>query len=223
MNVAQPGTGTVSHTQIKICGFTRPDQALAAAELGIDSIGLVFYPPSPRFVTIDQAREIACNLPPFLAVTALFLDATADEVQAVLDAVPVNLLQFHGTETEAFCDSFGRPYIKAVAMGSITQADEYCAGYRSARGFLLDSNSAGAAGGSGDTFEWSRIPRALPAPVILAGGIDADNVGQGIAAVRPGAVDVSSGVESSRGVKDTAKMQRFVAAVREADRKLASR
>jgi phosphoribosylanthranilate isomerase len=214
---ARAKTDAVSHTQIKICGFTDADQALAAAKLGVDSIGLVFYPPSARFVSVEQAVEIARNLPPFLSLTALFLDAPREQVQAVLDAVPINLLQFHGSESGEFCESFGRPYIKSVAMGSIAAVEDYCTGFARARGFLLDSNRIGAAGGSGDTFDWSLIPSSLPAPVILAGGIDADNVGQAISTIRPGAVDISSGVESSRGVKDLAKMKRFVESVRQAE------
>ncbi len=219
---AQAETDIVRHTQIKICGFTSAEQARAAAQFGIDSIGLVFYPPSARFVTPESAREIAGSLPPFLSVTALFLDAQREEVQAVLDTVPVNLLQFHGAESASFCESFDRPYIKSVAMGSIADVEHYCAQFASARGFLLDSNRMGAAGGSGHIFDWSLIPSALPAPVILAGGIDADNVGQAISVVRPGAVDISSGVEASRGIKDPAKMKRFVEAVRRADRQSAN-
>lgn len=205
-------------TQIKICGFTRPADAIAAVELGADALGLVFYPPSPRHVTIDQARLIAAKVPPFTSITALFLNAGQDYINEVLEAVPVSLLQFHGTESSEFCQSFNRPYIKSVAMKSTSDVGAYCATYASARGYLLDSNMAGAAGGSGDVFDWSLIPAETVTSLILAGGLGVENVGQAVVAVRPCAVDVSSGVESDKGIKDPALMQQFIAEVRAADK-----
>jgi len=176
--VAKPLEKQSSHTQIKICGFTCANDAVAACDLGADSIGLVFYPPSGRNVTVRQAREIVSSLPPFVVVTGLFLNAEEAFVKEVLADVPLSMLQFHGTEDADYCRSFQRPYMKSVAMKSIANdsiegLNTYCDGYSDARGFLLDSNAAGAAGGSGETFDWNMVPQSLVAPVILAGGLDA--------------------------------------------------
>lgn len=197
-------------TRIKICGITRPEDALAAARLGADAIGLVFYQPSPRAVTPAQAREIVTALPPFVTAVALFLDAGPELVEEVLATVPVGMLQFHGRESPAFCRHFGRPYLKAVPMGSEADTMAYARRYPDAAGFLLDSHEAGQAGGSGHAFDWARVPAGLGAPLILAGGLAAGNVAEAVRAVRPYAVDVSSSVESVPGVKDPGRMAAFI-------------
>lgn len=204
-------------TRIKICGFTRVNDAQYASDLGADAIGLVFYPPSPRHVSIEQASAIANAVSPFCTVTALFLNAEVDYVEQVLASMPVSLLQFHGTESAEFCESFNRPYIKSVAMKSIDDVAAYCAQFQRCGGFLLDSNTAGAAGGSGDAFDWSLVPAELASTLILAGGLGVHNVAGAIRRLRPAAVDVSSGVESAKGVKDGQMMQQFIANVRAAD------
>lgn len=204
-------------TRIKICGFTRAEDAHTASALGADAIGLVFYPPSPRHVDIDQAAEIAAAVSPFCTVTALFLDADVAYVEEVLQTVPVSLLQFHGTETAQYCESFARPYIKSVAMKSVDDVAGYCANFARCRGFLLDSNAAGAAGGSGTAFDWSLVPAELAPTLILAGGLYVDNVADAVRKIRPAAVDVSSGVESAKGIKDEQMMRDFIANVRMAD------
>ena len=204
-------------TQIKLCGFTRPEDAAQAVALGADSLGLVFYPPSPRHVSIEQAVAVCDAVGPFTSLTALFLNAEVPEIEQVLAQVPVSLLQFHGTESADFCRSFGRPYIKSVPMKTVVDVEAYCNEYHDARGFLLDSNAAGAAGGSGSVFDWTRIPSSLLPRLILAGGLSVDNVNDAVRRVRPSAVDVSSGVESARGVKDSGMMQAFIQAVKAAD------
>lgn len=206
------------HTRIKICGLTRVEDAVAASNLGADAIGLVFYPPSSRNITVEQAADIMRAIPPFVTVVGLFLNAQQSLVEKVLEHLPLSLLQFHGTEPPGFCKSFQRPYIKSVAMKSVVNIHEYTAQYADARGFLLDSNLAGAAGGSGETFDWSAIPADLASPVVLAGGLDRGNVYQAVVNVKPGAVDVSSGVESAPGIKDHRLMQEFISQVRDADR-----
>lgn len=209
----------MGYTRVKICGVTRPEDARAAARLGADAVGLVFYPPSPRALDIETARAVAAALPPFVTPVALFLDPTPDEVRAVLDAVPVELLQFHGTEPAELCRAFGRPYIKAVAMtGGDGDIATGAARYPDARGLLVDSHAAGSPGGTGTTFAWERLPAERALPVILAGGLVAANVAAAVAAVRPEAVDVSSGVERSPGVKDAARMREFIEEVRRGDR-----
>lgn len=209
-----------ARTQIKICGFTRADDAVQAVALGADALGLVFYPPSPRFISIEIAAEIAAAVAPFTCLTALFLNAERSTIEAVLSRVPISLLQFHGTEDAGFCASFNRPYIKSVPMKSVDNVPAYCDRYSQSRGFLLDSNAAGAAGGSGERFDWQRIPGQLNAPVILAGGISVENVREAVCSVTPTAVDVSSGVESSKGIKDSGLMRDFIREVREADNQL---
>ena len=185
--------------------------------LGADSLGLVFYPPSRRHISIKQAVAVCDSVGPFTSLTALFLNADASEIEQVLARVPVSLLQFHGTESAAFCRSFGRPYIKSVPMKTVVDVEAYCNDYLDARGFLLDSNAAGAAGGSGSVFDWARIPSSLLPRLILAGGLSIDNVSDAVCRVRPCAVDVSSGVESAGGVKDASMMQAFIQAVKAAD------
>lgn len=201
------------HVRTKICGITRVEDALAAAALGADAIGMVFYPKSPRAVTIRQADEIASSLPPFISCVGLFVDADANEVHLAISSVGLSLLQFHGNETASYCEQFGMPYIKAVAVRPGLDILAYAAQFGSAKGILLDAYQEGMAGGTGQVFDWKLIPSSLGKPVILAGGLNADNVAQAIAQVHPYAVDVSGGVESEKGIKDAAKIAAFIKAV----------
>lgn len=203
---------------IKVCGITRPEDAIAAQALGVQALGLVFYAKSKRFVSLDTAKAIVEHVYPFTHIVALFVDATREQVTEVLETIPVNVLQFHGGETEDFCTQFDRPYIKALPVESCTQLEEAAKRYASARAYLLDSVHDGAFGGTGKVFDWQLVPAALRSRCILAGGLTADNVAQGIRVVRPVAVDVSSGVESAPGQKDLHKLQQFVNAVRTATR-----
>lgn len=203
--------------RIKLCGMTRIDDALAAARLGADAVGLIFAAASPRRVDAPQAEAIARAMPPFVSRVALFLDQPADFVSQVLAEVPVDLVQFHGREDAAFCRAFGRPYLKVVPMADVDDVTAFAAGYPDAAGFLLDSHGAGAAGGSGRTFDWSRAAAAvaqLDRPVLLAGGLRPENVYEAVTRVKPWAVDASSGVESSPGTKDHARMAAFIDEVR---------
>lgn len=204
-------------TRIKICGITRPEHGRIAAELGADAIGLVFWKPSARAVTPARAREISAALPPFVARVALFVDPAEDEVRAVIDACRPDALQFHGAEDAAFCRRFGTPYIKAARVRPGLDLLEFMRPYDDASGWLLDGYREDLPGGTGETFNWSLIPSGLARPVILSGGLTAENVGDGIRAVRPWAVDVSSGVEAARGVKDPERIAAFISGVRNAD------
>lgn len=204
-------------TRIKICGITREEDAEAAAIAGADAVGLVFYAPSPRHVDAGRAAAIVAVLPPFVSVVGLFVDATEADVAAVLDAVPVDTLQFHGSESPAYCAAFHRPWIKAVRMKPGLDVEAAIGRYGGARALLVDSWREGVPGGTGETFDWERLPARAPVPLVLAGGLDADNVGRAVRRVRPAAVDVSGGVESAPGIKDAAEIARFVAAVRAAD------
>jgi phosphoribosylanthranilate isomerase len=199
--------------RIKICGITRVEDALSAADVGADAIGLVFYERSPRHVTVEQAATIVAALPPFVTTVGLFADAPMPDVEAVLRQVPLDLLQFHGAESADYCEHFDRPYIKALRMKPGLLPAQIIADYAAARGILLDTYVEGVPGGTGRTFAWSSVPAGLKKPIILAGGLDAGNVAEAIAAVRPWAVDVSGGVEAARGVKDPGLMAAFVAAV----------
>lgn len=197
-------------TRIKICGITRVEHALLAAELGVDAIGLVFYANSPRNLEIEQARQIALATPPFVTTVALFMDAEQQTVQDVLQSVPVHCLQFHGQESEQFCNSFNRAYIKSVPMMGIDDVGAYTAAFPSATGFLLDAVQTGEAGGQGRVFDWRSMPPASQQPFVLAGGLNPENVVAAIQATGCTAVDVSSGVEVSKGVKSAEKMREFV-------------
>jgi phosphoribosylanthranilate isomerase len=203
-------------TRIKICGITRVEDALAAARLGADAVGLVFYAGSPRAVTIGRAREIIDALPPFVVPVGLFVNADAATVRDTLAAVPVQLLQFHGDETPDFCDGFGRPFLRALRVRKGADLLQYAREFHAAKGLLLDAWVEGVHGGTGATFDWSLIPPDLPMPVILSGGLNPDNVEQAVRRVRPWAVDVSSGVESAKGIKDAAKIEAFINGVRNA-------
>ena len=206
-------------TRVKICGITRADDALAAAAMGVDAIGLVFYSASPRHVEIERAAEICRQLPAFVTTVALFLDAELSQVEQVLEQVPIDLLQFHGSEDPAYCERFGLPYIKALGMGSLSGDGllSQSKAYKNARGLLLDSHAQGAAGGTGESFDWERIPD-LDKPVILAGGLTVENVAAAIRDVRPWAVDVSSGVEQDKGIKSVDLMSAFMYEVENANR-----
>lgn len=207
-------------TRIKICGITRPEDAQAAVANGADAIGLVFYRKSPRAVTVEQAVRITAVVPPFVTVVALFVDELAQDILRILECVPVDLLQFHGNETAAFCEQFGRPWVKALRVRPETDIPAACDTYRAARGVLLDSWQDGVPGGTGKTFDWQLAPRDSFLPMVLAGGLNDGNVGAAIAALRPAAVDVSGGVEDSPGIKSAGKIRQFVAAVRAADQHL---
>ncbi|MBU6469880.1 MAG: phosphoribosylanthranilate isomerase [Gammaproteobacteria bacterium] len=199
--------------RIKLCGMTRREDIESASQLGVDAVGLVFYAASPRSLRPDQARVLAASAPAFLTVTAVFMNPAAVEVAAVLQAMRIDLLQFHGEEPPEFCRSFGRGYIKAVPMGSGADPADYARRYADACGLLLDSHAQGKPGGAGTRFAWTRIPRIDSPPLILAGGLNADNVAGAIRSVRPYGVDVASGVESAPGIKDAVKMQAFVSEV----------
>jgi len=204
-------------TVVKICGITRVEDGLAAAHAGAHAIGLVFHPASPRFVTIDRAREIAQRIPPFVTVVGLFVNPDPQTVEAVLREVPLQLLQFHGDESPELCAGFGLPYLKAVRMAPGTDLLQYTARYGGAKALLLDAFKDGVYGGSGEAFEWRSIPRDLPLPVVLAGGLTVHNVGEAIRTARPWAVDVSSGVEREKGIKDPARIAAFIRGARDAD------
>lgn len=210
----------MSRTRIKICGVTRLEDALLACELGADAIGLVMTPSSPRCVPLDRARAIRHALPPFVSAVVLTHDLPAHHVGAILDGVRPDLIQFHGSEDAAFCESFGVRYTKAIGMAGDVDAREFAAAHPRARGFVLDGHAPGAQGGQGRTFDWSRIPRDLGRSIILAGGLNAGNVADAIRAVRPWSVDLASGVESAPGIKDSAKLRAFFAAVQAADAEL---
>ncbi|WDH24944.1 phosphoribosylanthranilate isomerase [Pseudomonas chlororaphis] len=204
----------MSAVRSKICGITRIEDALAAVEAGADAIGLVFYAKSPRAVNVQQARAIIAALPPFVTTVGLFVNASRCELGEILDAVPLDLLQFHGDETPADCEGYHRPYIKALRVKVGDDIASRCAVYARASGILLDTYVEGVPGGTGEAFDWSLVPQGLSKPIILAGGLTAENVGQAIAQVRPYAVDVSGGVEQSKGIKDHAKIRAFMQAVR---------
>jgi phosphoribosylanthranilate isomerase len=214
LSIRQPLS--LQRTRIKICGITRPEDARAAVELGADALGLVFYAPSPRCVSVEQAWEIARVVPPFVTLVGLFANETKLAVRRVMEAVPIQLLQFHGEEDESFCRSFHAPYIKAARVRPGLDLVKYAESYPTAQGLLLDAYVEGY-GGGGKTFDWSLIPSHLPLPVILSGGLDAGNVAEAVRAVRPWAVDVSSGVEAAKGIKDTEKIAAFIAGVKHAD------
>ena len=202
-------------TRIKICGFTRKEDLQAAIDAGVDAIGLVFYPPSPRFVDVSTAAELARLVPPFVTIVGLFVNADPATIRATLAAVPIHLLQFHGDEDEAFCRQFDRPYIKAARVRPDVDLVQYARSFSSAQAILLDAFVEGY-GGGGKVFDWTLIPPDFAKPLILSGGLDAGNVVDAIARVRPAAVDVSSGVEAARGIKDAEKIREFVSAVRSA-------
>jgi phosphoribosylanthranilate isomerase len=207
-------------TRVKICGFTRVEDAVCAASLGVDAIGLVFYPPSPRHVDIEQAVEIVKALPAFVSVVALFVDEQEARIREVLQRVSVDCLQFHGDESPEACRLYGKRYMKAVRMQEGIDISDLALQYHDAAWLLLDAYHPGAKGGTGSRFDWELIPEHCALPIILAGGLDADNVRLAVQAVRPYALDVSSGVEAGKGVKDALKMAAFLGEVNEGDKRI---
>lgn len=213
----------MTQTRIKICGVTRPEHAREAAAAGADAIGVVFYEPSPRAVSAAAAAEIADALPPFVTLVGLFVDPDAAEVEAVLSKVPLGLLQFHGEEKPEFCAQFQRPYIKGLRVAPGSDLRALTAEYRRASGVLLDAWVPGVPGGTGQSFDWGAVPGGLHRQLIVAGGLDAGNVGEAIRLLHPAAVDVSGGVERAPGEKDGQRMGEFVRAVRAADARCGGR
>jgi phosphoribosylanthranilate isomerase len=206
----------MNRVRIKFCGITRSEDAVLAASLGVDALGLVFTARSRRAVSIAAAHAIIRCLPPLISVVALFMDDEPALIREVSSRIRPQFLQFHGEESPAECASHGMPYLKAIPMATVTDVASYAAGYAGAAGFLLDAHAASEPGGQGACFDWTRTV-SLARPIVLAGGLDAENVGAAIRAVRPYAVDVSSGIESGPGLKDAARMRDFVSAVRAAD------
>ena len=204
-------------TRIKICGLRDAGMALHAARAGADAIGLVFHKPSPRYVEPAQAAAIARSLPPYVMAVGLMVNLPEAEVRAILREVPLQMLQFQGDESPAFCESFGVPFVRAVRMEQGTDLLEYASRFARARALLLDAHVPGLAGGTGRMFDWKAVPRELPVPVILSGGLTPENVGRAVREVQPWAVDVSSGVEAERGVKDPRKIEEFIRSVRRED------
>lgn len=196
-------------TRVKICGITRRQDAEFAIEMGADALGLVFYPPSPRAVTIAQAEQIVEGLAPFVAVVALFVDAEPEYVYKCLESLPIAILQFHGDESPEYCEQFERPYMKVVRMRDDVNLAELAIDYASSSALLLDSYQAGVPGGTGQSFDWSMINQ-IDKPIILAGGLTVENIAIAIKQVQPYAVDVSGGVEQTKGIKDQQKIRDFM-------------
>jgi len=208
----------VPRTRIKICGITRLEDALNAIEAGVDALGFVFVQSSPRYVNADEASAIIRQLPPFVQTVGLFMNQAQAEVADIMRKTALNLLQFHGDESVSFCEQFDIPYVKAIPMGGGVNPVEYAAQYSASVGFLLDSHQKGASGGSGDKFDWESIPEGFNRPLILAGGLTVENVESAVRQVKPYAVDVSSGVEASKGVKAVDKIIKFVRGVELGDK-----
>lgn len=208
----------MKRTRIKICGVTRAEDALLACELGADAIGMVMTPSSPRCVSIERARDIRRALPAFVDAVVLSHDLPAERVRVIIDAVHPDLVQFHGSEGAAFCESFGVRYLKALGMAGDVDVHAVVEEHARASGFVLDGHPPGSQGGQGKVFDWSRVPSAIGRPVLLAGGLNPGNVAEAIRRVRPWAVDLASGVEAAPGIKDPAKLRAFFAAVHAADR-----
>jgi phosphoribosylanthranilate isomerase len=204
-------------TRIKICGITREQDLQAAVAAGADALGFVFYDKSPRNIAAQRAAELLRALPPFVTSVGLFVDPSEGMVREVLAQVPLDVLQFHGDESPEFCAQFGRPYLKAIRVRSGVDLVECAARYADAQGLLLDAYVDGVQGGTGESFDWALIPRELSLPVILSGGLHPANVALAVRAVRPYAVDVSSGVEASKGIKDAAKIAAFIKEVKNVD------
>ncbi len=200
----------MNRTRVKICGITRLEDALVAIESGADALGFVFYEPSPRYVSPETAAEIIRQLPAFVTTTALFVNETAENVDLIAQKTRIDLLQFHGDETPEFCNRFTRPYIKALRMKPELDLQVEADRYNAAQAILLDAYRPGVPGGTGEVFDWDRIPQQHPAPLILAGGLTVDNIANAVSTVAPYAVDVSGGVEQSKGIKDADKVKKFI-------------
>ena len=201
-------------TRVKICGLRQDDDVVVASKAGADALGFVFYPPSPRAVSVDQAARLVAKVPSFVSSVGLFVNASAEQIEQTLQQVPLNLLQFHGDETPEFCQQFGAPWIKAVRMREDINLWQLKEDYHLGQGLLLDAYQKGTPGGTGASFDWQRIPSDLAPEIILAGGLDATNIQAAITQVQPWAVDISGGVESSKGLKDHAKIDAFMAEIR---------
>jgi phosphoribosylanthranilate isomerase len=208
---------TMMRTRVKICGITRAQDAAAVVQSGADALGLVFYPKSPRYVTADQARQIATGVAPFVTVTGLFVNAPADSVREVLARVQLGLLQFHGEESNDQCNCFGLPFIKSIPMRHGTDLLSLMSAYPDAAGFLLDAWQPGTHGGGGIAFDWQQIPEGINTPLVLAGGLTPGNVATAIRTVKPYAVDVSTGVERDKGIKSREKIEAFMREVRNSE------
>jgi phosphoribosylanthranilate isomerase len=202
--------------KVKICGITRSEDLRSACEAGADALGFVFYAKSPRNLSVEQGAKLLNGLPPFVQSVGLFVDADPGFVQSVLEMVPLDVLQFHGDESPEYCRQFGRPYIKAVRVREGIDLVKYAADFGHARGLLLDAYIPGVPGGTGEQFDWRLIPAGLAKPIVLSGGLTPDNVENAIREVKPWAVDVSSGVEQAKGIKDAAKVAAFIQGVRHA-------
>ncbi|WP_066569051.1 phosphoribosylanthranilate isomerase [Snodgrassella sp. CFCC 13594] len=210
----------MSVIRCKVCGMTRPEDALLAADLGADAIGVIFYSGSKRYVSPAQAERVVRALPPFVTAVGLMVNMAADEIGAILQQVPLDVLQFHGDESPAFCRQFGRPYIKAVRVGAREHIQAAADAYADARALLFDAAVAGQYGGTGQTFDWQMLPEHLNSPWILSGGLNPDNITQAIVQTRAMAVDIASGVESSPGIKDAAKMAALMEGIKRAELQL---
>lgn len=206
----------MSRTRIKICGITREQDVDAAVAAGADALGFVFYPQSPRHLEVERAAALVRRVPPFVTRVGLFVNPDPQTLADTLAAVPLDVVQYQGDETPEFCEGFGRPYVKVARMRPGIDLVEFARAYPSARGLLLDAYVE-SYGGAGQMFDWSLVPKGLPLPVVVAGGLTAANVGSAIRQLRPWGVDVSSGVEAAKGIKDAAKINAFVAAVKDAD------
>lgn len=204
-------------TRVKICGITRLDDLSLAIKYGADAVGFIFYKKSPRYVELAQAKMLTEATPAFVDTVAVFVDSTEEEVNAVLRQMPISLIQFNGRESAEFCGSFQHPYIKAIKMDEHVNLSDCEKAYKKAKGFLLDAYEPGQPCGSGEPFDWASIPAKLEKPLILASGLNSDNIGDAITQVKPYAVDVSRGVEHSPGVKDGEKIKSFMTEVKHAD------
>ena len=201
--------------RVKVCGITRREDAEAAVQCGADAIGFVFWPHSARYIDADSARRIVEVIPPFVCSVGVYVDPDAAWVEQTARAAKLNLLQFHGDESPEFCNQFSQPYIKAIRVKPDTDLLQYAARYRTAKGLLLDTYAANMPGGTGHVFDWRLIPQQLPLPLILSGGLNPDNVANAIKQTKPWAVDVSSGVEASKGIKDKKKIIAFMQGVKQ--------
>jgi phosphoribosylanthranilate isomerase len=210
--------GHMMRTRVKICGFTRAQDAVKAAYLGVDAIGLVFYPPSPRHVSIERAMEIVSALPAFVSVVALFVDEQESQIKNVLNKVAIDCIQFHGDENAVDCRKYNKPYMKAIRVKPELDISDIAKQYHDAAALLLDAYHPGIKGGSGNSFDWDLIPQQCDLPIILAGGLQVDNAKRAVESVRPYALDVSSGVETEKGIKDAVKMAAFIQQINEGDR-----
>lgn len=204
-------------TRVKICGITRIEDATVAVQAGAHAIGLVFYEHSPRYISVEQAKMISAKLPPFVTTVGLFVNASANYIDQIISSVNLNLLQFHGEEPPAFCAQFDLPYIKAVRVRPGDNLLKYAVEYKNAKGLLLDTFIEGTHGGTGVSFDWNLIPQDFVMPIILSGGLNTENVANAIKQVKPYAVDVSSGVEATKGIKDANKIASFIREVNNAD------